>query len=73
MSTLLGYPSTAGNGIHNDRLCRISSAYYGYIYETSPTCDTFCIVVYHCQATSLQGPTCSTTDSRSSPHAVVLC
>ena len=73
MSTLLGCRSTTGSRIHNDGLCPINSAYYGYICETLPTCDTFCVLVYYTRATSPQGQTSSTADSRSTPHAVVFC
>ena len=55
MPTLLGYRSTASGRIHNDGLCRINSAYYVYICETLPTCDTLCMLVYYAQATSPQG------------------
>ena len=72
MYTPLGYRSTAGSRIHSDGLCPISSAYYMYICGTLPTCKTFCMLVYYAGATSPQGQTCSTADSRSPHHVVVF-
>ena len=72
MSTLLGYRSAVGSRIHGDGLCPISSAYYGYIFETLPSCYTYYMPVYYARATSPQGQTCSIADIRSSPHSSIF-